>query len=47
MCHPSEPLKLGFDISRLAGLKLAQSIKKSDEVGQKEANYFIQLLKME
>jgi len=31
MCHPSVPLKLGFDISRLAGLKLAQSIKKSDE----------------
>jgi len=47
MCHPSVPLKLGFDISRLAGLKIAQSIKKSDEVGQKEASDFIQLLKME
>ena len=47
MCHPSVPLKLGFDISRLAGLKLAQSIKQSDEVGQKEASDFIQLLKME
>lgn len=46
--HPhSTPVKLGFDISRLAGLKLAHSIKMSDEDGRQEATDFIQLLKME
>lgn len=45
--HPSTPVKLGFDISRLAGLKLAHSINMSDEVGRQEATDFIQLLKME
>lgn len=45
--HPSTLVKLGFDISRLAGLKLAHSIKMSDEVGRQEATDFIQLLKME
>nr|XP_022330999.1 uncharacterized protein LOC111129143 isoform X1 [Crassostrea virginica] len=45
--HPSTPIKIGFDITRLAGLKLALSIKMSDEVGRKEATDFLQLLKME
>ena len=45
--HPSTPVKMGFDISRLAGLKLAHSIKVSDDIGRKEANDFIQLVKME
>ena len=45
--HPSVAIKLGFDISRLASLKLAHCIKISNQKGRSDAQDFLQLMKIQ
>ena len=45
--HPSVALKVGYDMSRLAGLKLAQSFKIYDDIGKIDAQEFLQVMKLQ
>ncbi|XP_033758150.1 uncharacterized protein LOC117340499 [Pecten maximus] len=45
--NPSSAIKLGYDLSRLASLKLGFSIKASDEKLKQEATDFLRLMQLE
>uniref|UniRef100_A0A8W8MSU3 Uncharacterized protein n=1 Tax=Magallana gigas TaxID=29159 RepID=A0A8W8MSU3_MAGGI len=45
--HPSTALKIGFDLCRLASVKLGNSIKSGEEQGRLDASNFLNLMKLE
>jgi hypothetical protein len=45
--HPSTALKIGFDLCRMASVKLGNSIKSGDEQGRVDATDFLNLMKLE
>lgn len=47
MDHPSTALKIGFDLCRLASVKLGNSIKSGEEQGCLDASNFLNLMKLE
>lgn len=47
LSSPSNAIKLGYDIKSLASSKLASAIIHADEKRQKEAENFLQLMKMQ
>lgn len=47
MDHPSTALKIGFDLCRLASVKLGNSIKSGEEQGRLDASNFLNLMKLE
>ena len=45
--HPSIALKIGYDLGRLAGLKLCTCIKEQDKEGESSTKQFLKLLKLQ
>ena len=45
--HPSTALKIGFDLCRMASVKLGNSIKSGDEQGRLDTTNFLNLMKLE